>query len=83
MGATNRVYPLCRIVSRPRQRPRRKVELYGGRYRRQRAVLMWQIVRDAMHYVERMGRTEWLVAGVIAMCIGFVLLRGFGSRVEY
>lgn len=44
---------------------------------------MWQIVRDAMHYVERMGRTEWLVAAVIAMCIGFVLLRGFGSRTEY
>lgn len=40
-------------------------------------------VRDAIRYVEHMGRTEWLIVAAVAALLGIFLLRGYGSRTDY
>jgi hypothetical protein len=41
------------------------------------------LLRQAMRMVERMGTDEWIIVGVVAMVIGFICMRGFGSRSGY
>ncbi|NUQ63027.1 MAG: hypothetical protein HUU20_11090 [Pirellulales bacterium] len=41
------------------------------------------VLHDVMRYVERMGPQEWLFALILVVLVGFVCLRGFGSRTSY
>ncbi len=39
--------------------------------------------REIMHYVDRMGPSEWFLVLAAMIVVGVVCLRGFGSRSRY
>jgi hypothetical protein len=44
---------------------------------------MGQVYRDAMRFVDRLDTQEWLIVGIVAIVVGVLCLRGFGSRSGY
>ncbi len=44
---------------------------------------MGKYFREIVHHVERMGTQEYIIAVVVAIAIGFICLKGFGSRAGY
>ncbi len=44
---------------------------------------MEHFFRDFVRYVERMGTQEWLLVFVVALIVGVICMRGFGSRSGY
>lgn len=44
---------------------------------------MWNHIETAFRHVDRWDGKEWLVALVIALSIGFVCMRGLGSRSKF
>ena len=44
---------------------------------------MRNVFRTALHWINGLDRQEWLVVLVVAMLIGFLCMRGFGSRSSY
>jgi len=46
-------------------------------------VTMEHLLRTLLRTIDRLGPTEWAVALGAAIVIGFVCMRGFGSRSNY
>jgi hypothetical protein len=44
---------------------------------------MWRIYNDLMRFMQRMTPEEFFVLAVVAVAIGLLCLRGFGSRSSY
>jgi len=44
---------------------------------------MWHLYNDLMRYVQRMDPEEYFVLVVLAVAVGLLCLRGFGSRSTY
>ena len=44
---------------------------------------MWGIYRDLMRIIQRMDPEEFFTLLVLAIVLGFLCLRGFGSRSSY
>jgi hypothetical protein len=44
---------------------------------------MWHLIHKAFRHVDRWDGREWLVALVIVLTIGFICMRGMGSRSKY
>ncbi len=42
-----------------------------------------QFLRDAWRFVDHMTVQEWFYVLVVAIALGFLCLRGFGSRSNY
>ena len=44
---------------------------------------MSEIVNRAMRWVNNIDSQDWLIVLVVAVVLGFFMLRGFGSRSNY
>jgi hypothetical protein len=44
---------------------------------------MRDLYRAGIHWINGLDRQEWLVVLVVAMVLGFLCMRGFGSRSNY
>ncbi len=44
---------------------------------------MWPYYRTLMRHIERLDTQEWLMVFIIAVGIGALCMRGFGSRANY
>lgn len=44
---------------------------------------MWHLYKDLMRFVQHMGPDEYLLLVALALGVGLVCLRGFGSRSSY
>jgi hypothetical protein len=44
---------------------------------------MNEVYKQAMHWVSGMDKQEWLLVLIGAVVVGFLALRGFGSRTNY
>jgi hypothetical protein len=44
---------------------------------------MWGYYRDVMNWFGSLDRQEWMVVLFIGMVLGFVCMRGYGSRSNY
>jgi hypothetical protein len=48
---------------------------------------MWyrleRVSSGIQHAVQNMDREQWMVISVVAVVLGAILLRGFGSRTDY
>lgn len=44
---------------------------------------MLHYIETAFRHVDRWGGQEWLLALIIALTIGFVCMRGLGSRSKF
>lgn len=44
---------------------------------------MGHYFRVAMHYIEHLDTQQWLLVFIVAVGIGAVCMRGFGSRSNY
>jgi hypothetical protein len=42
-----------------------------------------RLIRDTWQYIEHMSVQHWFYVLVIAVVVGFLCLRGFGSRTNY
>jgi hypothetical protein len=41
------------------------------------------VMRSISRMIESLGPTQWLIIGVALVVIGFIFLRGYGSRSTY
>ncbi|MHB8898080.1 MAG: hypothetical protein ACYC6Y_04985 [Thermoguttaceae bacterium] len=44
---------------------------------------MWHQIEIVFRHVDRWGGQEWLLALIIALSLGFVCMRGLGSRSKF
>ena len=44
---------------------------------------MGQLYRDAMRFVDQLDTQQWLIVGIVAVVVGVLCMRGFGSRSGY
>ena len=44
---------------------------------------MYNVYNSVMRWAVSLNRQEWLIALVVAMVLGFLCMRGFGSRSQY
>ena len=48
---------------------------------------MWNKVERAIapifHYAARLDRQEWIILFCVALVLGYLCLKGFGSRTKY
>ncbi len=44
---------------------------------------MWHFIQKTFRHIDRWDGQEWLVALVIALAIGFVCMKGLGSRSKF
>lgn len=44
---------------------------------------MWHFVRTVGHWFDRLNRQEWLALLLVVMVVGFMCMRGYGSRSNY
>lgn len=44
---------------------------------------MTEIFNRAMRFVNTIDSQDWLIVLVVAVVLGFIMLRGFGSRSNY
>ncbi|MDZ4821689.1 MAG: hypothetical protein SGJ20_22240 [Planctomycetota bacterium] len=44
---------------------------------------MWKVYNDAVAWLFRLDSQEWFMAMCVALVIGYLALRGFGSRSSY
>ena len=44
---------------------------------------MWDVYRSFMNWFTRLDREELFLALVVVMVLGFLCMRGFGSRSSY
>ena len=44
---------------------------------------MWRYYHDVMNWFASLDRQEWLVVLAIGMVLGFLCMRGYGSRSNY
>jgi hypothetical protein len=42
-----------------------------------------RLIRDSWQFIEHMSVQQWFYVLVIAVVVGFLCLRGFGSRTNY
>jgi hypothetical protein len=45
--------------------------------------MLWQLYKTVMREVNHWDTQQWLIVFAIAVTIGVVALRGFGSRANY
>ena len=44
---------------------------------------MGKLIRDALRWVENMDAQEWIVFAAVAIIVGVLCMRGFGSRSSF
>ncbi len=44
---------------------------------------MSRVVNELMRYVDHMGVQQWMLVLIVAIGLGMLCLRGFGSRSNY
>ena len=44
---------------------------------------MGKLLRDALRWVEHMDAQEWVVFAAVAIIVGVLCMRGFGSRSSF
>jgi hypothetical protein len=44
---------------------------------------MWNAINTVMNWAASLNRQEWLVVLLLAMGLGFLCMRGYGSRSNY
>jgi len=43
----------------------------------------WRFIDEATYAAGRLDRQQWVILSFVVLIIGFVCLRGFGSRTNY
>jgi hypothetical protein len=44
---------------------------------------IWGFGADILHVIGRLDRMQWMVVFVGVLILGFICMRGFGSRANY
>ena len=82
---------MTNFAARRRIAPVPKLRLHSGKFRNLHSRLagarmpiqFWRFVDSVTYHAGHLDRQQWIVLSFLVLAIGFVCMRGFGSRNNY